>query len=110
MPKFQADEWIAESVVQQLHVHEQLRHLRTRHRADVVNIESGPVHDAVKHARLKRVGVHLWLLEIADHRGRWEPTGVRTQIEAAVATLMDAFGWVLEPIDEDPMRTSDPQD
>ena len=61
------------------------------------------------HSRLNRVGVDLWLLEIADHRGSWEPKGVRTQIEVGVSTLIDAFGWVLEPFDEDPLRTSDPQ-
>jgi hypothetical protein len=49
----------------------------------------------------------LWILQIADHRGRWESTPVRSTIEASIRTLVEEFGWVLMPFDEDPLRTSD---
>lgn len=108
MAKLKADSSAASHAQHLLNVVHGLTHLRTRHRADVVTIESGPAADPVPHARLKRVGVHLWVLEIADHRGRWEPAPVRATIEVVVSTLVSEFGWVLTSIeDDDPLRTSD---
>jgi hypothetical protein len=109
MTKLKADSSAASYAQHLLNVAHGLTHLRTRHRADIVTIESGPANDPVAHARLKRVGVHLWILEIADHRGRWEPAPVRATLEASLAALVSDFGWVLTPIDDDPLRTSDPE-
>ncbi len=106
MPKFKADSSSAMFVKHLLTTHDQ-SHLRARHRADMVTIESGPGDDVIPHARLKRVGVHLWILQIADHRGRWESTPVRSTIEASITALVEDFGWVLMPFDDDPLRTSD---
>ena len=110
MAKLKAESSNASYAQHLLNVVHGLAHLRTRHRADAVTIESGPTDDPVPHARLKRVGVHLWTLDIADHRGKWEPAPVRATLEAVVAMLVGEFGWVLAPIDQDdPLRTSDQQ-
>lgn len=73
-------------------------HLRARYRGKVITIESGPEDDVVKHARFRKDTVHLWILEIADHRGRFEPTGLRDTIEKLRTALIDNFPWVLEKI------------
>lgn len=112
MAKFKAEAHDAEYAQKLLRVVHGLAHLRTRHRADIITIESGPEDDPLPHARLRRIGVHLWVLEIADHRGRWEPTDVRTKLDIALTVLAQDFGWVLTPIDDDenPLRTSDRED
>jgi hypothetical protein len=112
MAKFKAEAHDTEYAQKLLQVVHGLRHLRTRGRADTVTIESGPEDDPVTHARVRRVGVHLWVLEIADHRGRWEPTDVRAKLDIALTVLAKDFGWVLTPIDDDenPLRTSDRED
>lgn len=76
----------------------------------MVVIESGPKDDPVTHARLIRDGVSLWILEIADHRGRWGPTGLRAPRDQVIDKLVGEFGWVLTDIAGDnPARTSDPK-
>lgn len=83
----------------QKHLHARgLTHLRVRARGDLLTIESGPEDDPVKHARLRRSTVHLWTLEIADHRGRFEPAGLRDLSDKLLDTLVTDFPWVLEPI------------
>ncbi len=73
-------------------------HLRTRFHGKVVTIESGPQEDPVRHARFRKDTVHLWILEIADHRGRWERTGLRDTIDNLRMALINNFSWVLEKI------------
>jgi len=73
-------------------------HLRARHRGKVVTLESGPEDDVVKHARFRKDTVHLWILEIADHQGRFEPTGLRDTIENLRVALIENFPWLLEKI------------
>ena len=109
MTKLKADSSAASYAQHLLKVAHGLTHLRTSQRADVITIESGPIDDPVAHARLKRVGVHLWVLEIAEHSGRWEPAPVRATLEASLTALVGDFGWVLTPIDYAPLRTSDPE-
>jgi hypothetical protein len=72
--------------------------LRVRARGSLLTIESGPDDEPIKHARLRKDTVHLWTLEIADHRGRFEPTGLRDLSDTLLDTLVSDFGWVLEPI------------
>ena len=112
MAKFKAEAFNAEYAQKLLNIVHGLGHLRARARADTITIESGDADDAVPHARARRVGVNLWVLEIADHRGRWEPTEVRTNLDTAITVLAEDFGWVLTPIDDDanPLRTSDRED
>jgi len=70
-------------------------HLRARKYGSTIIVESGPDDDAIKHVRLRRDTVHLWLLDIADHRDRWERTHVRGLIEDVLTDLVDSFSWVL---------------
>lgn len=108
MPKLAADQVHAEATVEQLHRHDGLVHLRARKHGAAVVIESGPKDDPVKHARLRRDTVSLWVLEIADHRGRWGATGLRASRQQLVDKLIDEFGWVLTDVaGENPERTSD---
>ena len=76
-----------------------LRHLRARHRADLVTIESGPAKDPWPHARLRRLGVDVWQLEMATHTGRWEPTPLRGSQDRLLTILVDQFGWTLQSIE-----------
>jgi hypothetical protein len=111
MPKLKAEAFNAEYAQKLLNIVHGLAHLRARARADTITIESGDDDDPIAHARVRRVGVHLWVLDIADHRGRWEPTDVRTKLDIAITVLAKDFGWVLTPIDdENPLRTSDRED
>ncbi len=75
-----------------------LEHLRVRAYGKTLTIESGPEDDPVKHARLKRDTVHLWILQVADHKGRFQPTGMRADLDTLLDTLVRDFGWLLEPI------------
>lgn len=98
MPKLQARKSDAAEVANFLRSRG-LRHLRARHRADLVTIESGPIKDPWPHARLRRVGVHIWQLDMATHTGRWEPTPLRGLREHILTMLVDQFGWTLPPIE-----------
>lgn len=86
--------------LKQLH-NEGLEHLRVRSRGAALVIESGLSDDPVLHARLVRQTENRWALHIADHRGRWEPTGLLSRREDLVDTLVNDFGWVLTDIDPD---------
>jgi hypothetical protein len=70
-------------------------HLRARKHGSAVIVESGPADDAIKHVRLRRDTVHLWLLDIADHREKWERTHVRALLKVVLSELVDSFPWVL---------------
>ncbi len=74
-------------------------HLNARRRGDAIIIESGVKPDRTSHVRLRRVSVHRWTLEVADHQGRWEPTPYNDTLEALLAQVETEFGWVLEPQD-----------
>ena len=84
-------------------------HLRTRKHGAAVIVESGPKDDPVKHFRVRRKAVHLWCLDMANHRGQWERTPFREQIEDLVLMVLEQFPWTLTPIAENPARTSDPE-
>jgi hypothetical protein len=51
-----------------------LTHLRVTTRHPHVTIDKGTDDDPWPCARLRRDTVHLWILEIADHKGRWSTT------------------------------------
>ncbi len=95
MPKPQAEKSDAAQVERFLR-DRGLRHLRARHRADLVTIESGASKDPWPHARLRRVGAHLWQLEMATHTGRWQTTPLRGLLERILTMLVDQFGWTLQ--------------
>ncbi len=106
MPKYHAEDYHPKTVERLLH-ERGLTHLRARKHGAAVIVESGPPDDPVKHLRLTRDAVHLWLLDIADHRGRWERTGERASVENLVALVMDNFPWTLQRIADYPERTTD---
>lgn len=110
MPKLAADQAHADDTAAQLQQHAGLQHLRVRKHGAAIVIESGPQDDPVRHARVVRYTTTLWGIEIADHRGRWEDTGMRATRAQLVDTLIQDFGWVLTDIvGENPERTSDPK-
>ncbi len=98
----------ADRVEDLLH-HRGASHVRARTYGSSVIVESGPKADPVKHFRIRRDTVHLWQLDMADHRGRWERTPFRAQLDALVETVAETFPWTLTPIAVDPARTSDPR-
>jgi hypothetical protein len=108
MPTRRADAEDAERVAELFHA-EGATHVRTRTYGAAVIIESGPKRDPARHARLRRDTVHLWCLDIADHRGKWERTPFRATLDELVASLMREFPWVLAPLDDKAERTSDPE-
>lgn len=108
MAKHHASEEHCDSVVAFLHERGH-RHLRARKRGAIVTVESGPLNNPVAHARLRRDTVHLWLLEMPSHTGRWQPTGIRGLLSDLLAALVHDFPWTLTPIaPENPERIKDP--
>jgi hypothetical protein len=107
MPKYQADDHHCRAVERLVHARD-LAHLRARKYGAKVIVESGPKDDAYKHFRLTRTGAHIWGLDIADHRGRWERTPFRASLDEIVALIADTFPWTLQPV-HNPERTSDPE-
>jgi hypothetical protein len=88
--------------------YDHLGHVRVRVRGAVLTLESGPEEDPVPHARFRRDTVYLWLLEMPLRGSRWDRTGMRDTIDNLLETLTTMFPWMLEPIAENPERTSDP--
>lgn len=98
MPRFQAeasDAHIAEAFFVQ---YPGLSHLRVRRRGDLLTLESGAGNDPLRHARLRRVTVHLWRLEMPVASGRrWNITPFRDQLGALLEMLVQKFPWTLAP-------------
>jgi hypothetical protein len=105
MPKLGAEDYHAEELADDL-VARGFPHLRVRRRADVLTIESGPKKDPVAHARLRRIAVHLWRLEMQEPDGTWVSTPYRLPINAQLELLVTQFAWVLAPRPTIPTRTS----
>lgn len=97
MPKYQAEDSHAQTVERLLHARD-LPHLHARKYGATVIVESGPTDDAYKHLRFTREGVHVWQLHIADHRGRWEYTPFRGQLDELVALVADTLPWTLQSV------------
>lgn len=95
--KFRADRQHASDVEAFLRVEHGLTHLHVRHRADLVTIESGAEDDRVPHARLRRIGIDEWQLEMATHTSRWQPTPFTAPLRELLLMLVDEFGWTLQP-------------
>ncbi len=98
-PSFLAEEDDADDVREFLASIKGLNHLRVRRRADLLNVESGPQDDPIRHMRLRRVSVHLWRVECATHTGRWEKTPFRGLMKDILPAIASAFPWVLAPRD-----------
>jgi hypothetical protein len=106
MPKLKAELHHVTTVQEALHA-AGATHLRARKHGAAVIVESGPEDDPVKHFRVRRDTVHLWCLDMANHRGQWERTPFRQGIGDLVLMVLDRFPWTLTPIAENPARTSD---
>ena len=39
----------------------------------------------------------VWLLDMADHAGRWERTPFRAQLDALVSSVLTDFPWTVAP-------------
>ena len=99
MKSLRADEDHAEDLEDYLAKQKGLRHLRIRRRADTLTLQSGPTDDPCPHARFRRVSVHLWVLEMPNHTGRWEPTPYRDTLENLAKTLVKSFPWAVAPVE-----------
>jgi hypothetical protein len=95
--KFVATEYDVEGLQHRLRADARLRHLRVRKHGSTMILESGPTEDPIPRVRLRKDGVHLWILE-ARGRSRWEPTGFRAGIETLLDTLVEALPWVIAPL------------
>ena len=85
------------------------KHLRAHKRGSDVIVESGPNNDAIKHIRVRRDTVHLWLVHIADHRGKWQSTPFRGLLDDVLVLVVETFPWVLSDHSQNSGRTSDPE-
>jgi len=78
---------------------EGLGHIRVRKRGALLILESGPADDPHAHARLRRVTKQWWTLEMPTHTGRWQKTPLRAPRNEVLDTLINSFGWTLQPVD-----------
>jgi hypothetical protein len=69
--------------------------LRARKRGSAVIVESGPHSEPLNHFRVRRDTVHLWRLDFADHRGRWESTLFRGQLDTLLEIVVSQFPWTI---------------
>jgi hypothetical protein len=93
--KLKADPFDATTVQTALHA-AGAKHLRARAYGATVIVESGPAADPLKHFRLRRDSVHLWCLDMANHRGQWERTPFRDNSKTLVKTVLTQFPWTLQ--------------
>jgi hypothetical protein len=97
MSRFQAQTSDVLTVEAFLALHPDLSHLRVRRRGDLLTLESGPPAAPRPHARLRRVTVHLWYLEMPASSNRWNLTPFRDQLKALLEMLAERFPWTLAP-------------
>jgi hypothetical protein len=76
-----------------------LTHLRVRRHGVLLVLESGPDDDPIPHARFRRLGAHLWRLEMATHNEGWETTPLCGQIDKLLDFLLAQVPWALTPIE-----------
>lgn len=96
MPKLSADEIHVWTVQDFLEEQPTLRHLRARKRGDTIVLESGTKTDAIPHARVRRVSVQWWTIELPDHRGRWgEASFDRATLRQTLEALLRDYPWAL---------------
>ena len=94
MPSLRAEALHVTLVENRLHENG-LEHLRARKHGSTVVVESGPSDNPVKHLRLRRDTSTLWLLDFANHRGRWEHTPFRAPIPELVEMTITQLPWTV---------------
>jgi hypothetical protein len=96
MPKHIADQLQAASLRGLLQA-KHLDHLRVRRNGVLLVLESGPDDDPVAHARFRRLGAHIWRLEMPTHSRTWQITPLRGQLHDLLDCLVDQFPWTVAP-------------
>jgi len=94
MPKLQVEPHHVENVEAFIE-RENLSHLTVRKRGDTLTLVQGPPNDREPIARVRRITIQWWVLEIATHTGRWEPTPVQGVLHEVLDKLVAEFPWVL---------------
>jgi hypothetical protein len=74
-----------------------LSHVRVRRRGELLTLESGPFDHPQHHARMRRMTVHLWRLEMPSGSNRWSATPFRDQLHVLLEMLIFQFPWTLAP-------------
>jgi hypothetical protein len=74
-----------------------LQHLSVRLYGTKLVIYSGAPADAENRARLTHLRPGHYRLDMAGHRGRWEPTPYYGTWRELLTQLIDQFGFVLVP-------------
>jgi hypothetical protein len=95
--RFLVEDHHGDEVLDHLAEYEGLEHVRARRRADLLTLESGPKDDPVPRTRFRRVGVHVWQLEMPLRGGAWDRTPMRGQLLELVEAVIAQFGWMLQP-------------
>ena len=98
MPKHIADKLQAASLADLVR-RKGLDHLRVRRHGVLLVLESGPDDDPIPHARFKRLGAHIWRLEMPSPSGGWDVTPLRGRIEMLLEFLVTETPWTLAPLE-----------
>lgn len=70
-------------------------HLKVLARGNHLVIYSEYGEDKINRARLTHLGGNIYVLGMADHRGKWEPTPFTGSIQDLVEMLMTQFSFAL---------------
>jgi hypothetical protein len=97
MPKHIADQLQAASLHGLLEA-KHLDHLRVRRNGGLLVLESGADDSPVAHARFRRLGAHIWRLEMPTHTNTSQVTPLRGQMRDLLDCLVDQFPWTLDPV------------
>jgi hypothetical protein len=99
LPKHIADR-LQEASLADLVRRKGLNHLRVRrHGVLLVVVESGPDGDPIPHLRFRRLGAHIWHVEMPTRADSWEVTPLRGQIEKLFDYLITDAPWTLAPLE-----------
>ena len=98
MPKHVADKLQAMSLEDLLR-RKGLSHLRVRRHGVLLTLDSGPEDDPIPHVRFRRLGAHIWIVEMPKHSEGWEVTPLRGQIEKLLDVLVTEAPWTLAPLE-----------
>jgi hypothetical protein len=98
LPKHVADQ-LQEMSLADLVQRKGLSHLRVRRHGVLLVLESGPDDDPTPHARFRRLGAHIWRVEMPSHADSWEVTPMRGRIEDLFDFLVTETPWTLAPLE-----------
>jgi hypothetical protein len=99
MPKHVADRLQERSLDDLVKRRWGLSHLRVRRHGVLLTLESGPDDDPIPHLRFRRLGAHIWRVEMPTHSDGWEVTPLRGQIEKLLEFLVTETPWTLAPLE-----------